>query len=138
MKLELGIGSHRVAQTLNSEGIPSFTGGEWYSEIVLKYLKMIQAYGSFQRTTDDYSTKKRVKVPFGPCQDNYYPAVVTKDEFDRVQASLRRSTKGQASPKYRNLYSLIFKILWFKYFFYNYNFPIRRCYYFIIIYNCIS
>ncbi|MEZ8692723.1 hypothetical protein BCU88_19620 [Vibrio splendidus] len=112
MKLELGIGSHRVAQTLNSEVIPSFTGGEWYSEIVLKYLKMIQAYGAFQRTTDDYSTKKRVKVPFGPCQDNYYPAVVTKDEFDRVQASLRRSTKGQASPKYRNLYSGLTKCVY--------------------------
>jgi DNA invertase Pin-like site-specific DNA recombinase len=112
MKLGANIGSNRIAQILNSEGIPSFTGGEWYSEIVLKYLKMIQTYGAFQPTNDDYSTGKRVKVPSGPCKENYYPSVVTKDEFDRVQASLRRSTKGQASPKYRNLYSGLTKCVY--------------------------
>lgn len=112
MKLELGIGSNRIAQILNSKGVSSFTGGEWYSEIVLKYLKMVQTYGAFQPTKDEYTSGKRVKVPYGACKENYYPSVVTKDEFDRVQASLRRSTKGQASPKYRNLYSGLTKCVY--------------------------
>ncbi|MEZ9781356.1 recombinase family protein [Vibrio cyclitrophicus] len=105
LRLEQNIGADLIAQKLNAEGIPSFTGGEWYPEIVLKYLKMIQAYGAFQPTTSDYSSGKRKKVPLGICKENYYPAVVSKEDFDQVQASLRNAGKGQATVKYRNLFS---------------------------------
>lgn len=112
MKLDLGIGADLIAQQLNADRIPSFTGGEWYPEIVLKYLKMIQAYGAFQPTTSDYSSGKRDKIPLGACKENYYPAAVSKEDFDRVQASLRNSRKGQATVKYRNLFSGLTKCVY--------------------------
>ena len=44
MKLE-GYGYHRITKYLNENNISSFSGKSWRTEVVNKYLKMIQLKG---------------------------------------------------------------------------------------------
>jgi len=109
MRIDDNLGSSLVVKTLNTEGIKNFNGRKWTSKLIENYWKMSQAIGVFQPTTDDYSTKRRRKVPLGNPIVDYYPAAISKEDFAKVQLSFARYEKGEKSATYKNLFAGMLK-----------------------------
>lgn len=109
IRIEEGIGSGLVAKRLNAEGIRNFRGRSWSSKLIEKYWKMEQCIGVFQPQTDDYSSGKRKKIPLGNPIADYYPAVVSKNEFTQVQASFGNHESGSKSNNCKNLFAGMLK-----------------------------
>lgn len=103
MKLN-GIGCHRIASTLNKEGVPYFNGKTWSTTIVTKYCKMIQLYGAFQPVKHVRTDSGTQKKPWGDVLQNYYPAVIDEQTFLRLKNSFKR-TGGRQTGAYSNLFS---------------------------------
>ncbi|TCN78614.1 DNA invertase Pin-like site-specific DNA recombinase [Vibrio crassostreae] len=103
MKLD-GLGCHRIASTLNSEGVPYFNGKTWSTEIVRKYCKMIQLYGAFQRVKHVRTDAGTKKQPWGDIEQNYYPAIIDEQTFLRLKKSFKRSG-GRQTGAFSNLFS---------------------------------
>jgi len=109
MRIHDNLGSSRVAKALNSENIKNFNGRTWSSQLIEKYWKMSQVIGVFQPTTDDYSTKRRRKMPLGNPIVDYYPAAISKEDFTTVQLSFSQYEKGSKSATYKNLFAGMLK-----------------------------
>lgn len=103
MKLN-GIGCHRIASTLNNEGVPYFNGKTWSTTIVTKYCKMIQLYGAFQPVKHVRTDSGTQKKPWGDVLQNYYPAIIDEQTFLRLKNSFKRSG-GRQTGAYSNLFS---------------------------------
>ena len=95
-----GIGTARIAQRLNADGIESWgplrkkTGKRpsWHNAQVIKLARSRSVLGEFQpmKSAEDGS-----KIAAGPVIENYYPAVIDAITFQRAQAALNsRSFKG--------------------------------------------
>jgi len=107
---EEGLGQHAIAQRLNAEGVPTFGGlgkqrkaDAWHRSYVKKLLTNSAVVGTFmpqQRRTDAQGSRKR--VPLDPVE-NYFPAIVERDLFERVASRLRafgpRGRNAAAEPK---------------------------------------
>ncbi|MDF4336201.1 recombinase family protein [Vibrio parahaemolyticus] len=103
MKLS-GIGCHRIATTLNEEGVPYFNGKTWSVRIVMKYCKMVQLYGAFQRVRHVRTENGTKKIPAGELEQGYYPAVIDEPTFLRLKNSFKRSG-GRQTGAFSNLFS---------------------------------
>lgn len=113
------VGAQRICVELNNKGIPSFTtiekGGEtvprpWSKGMVEKYLKMRQVTGEFQpKTTSHDASGKREDIPLGDPIEEYYPVIVSKDDFNRAQNSFRKLKAGRVAKNFSNLFAYITK-----------------------------
>ena len=105
-----GLGQHAIAQRLNAEGVPTFGGrgkqrkaDAWHRSYIKKLLTNSAVVGTFtphQKRTDTQGKRKR--VPLDPIED-YFPAVIDRDLFERVASSARasapRGRNATAEPK---------------------------------------
>ena len=87
-----GFGQLAIAKMLNERGTPAFSGEKnaWHSSYIQKILTSKQLYGEFQPG----ETLNGKKVFTGAPIDDYYPAVITKDEFYSLQAFRAQNAVG--------------------------------------------
>ena len=107
-KLHLeGNGADKIARTCNSEHIPAWkskTG--WHKSYIQKVLHNRAVLGEFQPHILD----KRKRFAYGEPVLKYYPTIISKEIFDRVQekAKLNKS-KGGRTGSIKNLFGHVAK-----------------------------
>lgn len=78
-----GKGSLQIARRLNREGVPTFAPSKgWYESYVSKVLTNRAVLGEFQ--PHRYVGGKR--VPYGEPIADYFPVIVSREQFERIQA----------------------------------------------------
>ena len=104
-EFEQGKGQAAIARELNCEGIPA-PKGRWSRGPVIDILTSRRCLGEYQPTSVDGATHERTND--GPPIPNYYPGVITADQFLRVQEILKgnASTAGRksGSAEWRNIF----------------------------------
>ncbi|CAE6801534.1 recombinase family protein [Paraburkholderia domus] len=92
-----GMGQAAIAKMLNERGAPSFSGNDagWYPSYIQKILTSKQLYGEFQPG----ETQNGRKLVAGEPIDNYYPPLLTKDEFYSLQAFRSQNYVGGGRAK---------------------------------------
>ena len=102
MSLE-GTGQHKIAETLNRQGVPTFGRSElWHRSYISKILKNPAVVGVFVPHTLEVVDNKKQRKPEEPIE-GYYPAIVDRDTF-RIVSGLRR---GGAAPRGRHAGSTV-------------------------------
>ncbi len=93
-----GAGSTTIARTLDAEGVrPISRGDRWDESYIHKLLKSRQVLGEYQpRMLADGRL-----VPVGEVVENYYPQVITTEEWvaTRQAVASRRGRRGWSSPR---------------------------------------
>jgi DNA invertase Pin-like site-specific DNA recombinase len=102
-KADAGWGQHRIAHSPNEQGVEPWGAGKrrashWHRSYVRKILTNSAVVGTFtpHRALKD-DTGKRVRRPQEPIE-NYWPAVVDRELFERVSARVGTTT----APRGRN------------------------------------
>ncbi len=90
-----GTGRKTIARTLNEEKIPSFNGAVWHSSYIAKLQSNPATIGTFVPHTEEHQDGKTIRTP-AEAIPNYFPPVITKDTFERVQ-----SLRGEARSPLR-------------------------------------
>ncbi len=99
-----GIGSYKITRRLNEKGVPRLgPGNGWQSSSVKHLLSNRAVLGEYQ--CHHYVNGKR--VPDGEPVKGYFPAIVDKFMFYRVQAGLeeRRGRGGRKGPNIANIFA---------------------------------
>jgi DNA invertase Pin-like site-specific DNA recombinase len=94
-----GMGQSTIVKILNQEGVPTLTylhkrAGSvgWHESVIQKISTSTALYGEYQPATGQ--GKKR--IPFGDPIPDYYPALITKEEFIALQqVRQERATRGR-------------------------------------------
>jgi DNA invertase Pin-like site-specific DNA recombinase len=106
-----GLGTLKIANTLNAEGIPAYYGGRWSARGISSLLKNEKVTGSAvlqKKFTESHLTKRRV-INRGEKEqyiaEDTHPAIIEKADFDRVQEIMakrasRAKAKSTANPRY--------------------------------------
>lgn len=103
-----GHGSLFISRSLNAERVPLFssfgrTGKMWAYGNISQLLRNPSVMGTYVPHRIEYKNGKKFRVPSKPIE-NYYPAVVSKSTFDRVQAIREKAAtnprRRQAFPAY--------------------------------------
>ena len=88
-----GFGQHKIAQRLNEQRIPTWGGRGnqrraecWHRSYVKKLLTNSAVVGTFTPHQKNKQTKKR--LPLEPIE-NYFPAVVDRELFERIASRTR-------------------------------------------------
>lgn len=104
-----GKGSYTIARELNQDGISSFGGGNgWHESYIGKILSNPAAYGEYQ----PHKIVDGVRTPTGDPIPDYFPALISREEFELVQKgrkSRRLSGAGRKGQNYTNLFQGIMK-----------------------------
>ncbi|PZU19389.1 MAG: recombinase family protein [Shinella sp.] len=98
-----GLGATAITSRLNADNIPAFQSKDgWYPGIVKMLLTREDVIGIFQ----PHRLENGERVPDGDPIDSYFPAVIDKDLYLRVQ-SLRRLTGngGRKGKSFGNLFT---------------------------------
>lgn len=83
-----GIGQHRIAETLNREGVKVFGSGKmWHRSYIRKVLGNPALVGTFVPHEMEYEGGKRTRKALQPVE-GYFPAVISQDEWSDVTALL--------------------------------------------------
>lgn len=92
-----GMGQAAIAKLLNERGTPSFSGNVngWHPSYIQKILTSKQLYGEFQPG----ETQNGRKIINADPIENYYPALITKDEFYSLQAFRAQNYVGGGRAK---------------------------------------
>jgi DNA invertase Pin-like site-specific DNA recombinase len=87
-----GFGQVAIASMLNKRGTPTFSGNEngWYASYINKIITAKQIFGEFQPG----ETQNGRKIINGEPIPDYYPAVISKDEFYSLQAFRAQNAVG--------------------------------------------
>ncbi|MGV1870995.1 recombinase family protein [Agrobacterium rosae] len=81
-----GVGQHQIADTFNTEGIPSFGRSEyWHRSYIKKLLENPAVIGMFTPHTIDRSGVKKRRIPQSPVE-RYFPSIIAESVFQDVQA----------------------------------------------------
>jgi DNA invertase Pin-like site-specific DNA recombinase len=86
-----GWGGQRIANLLNAEGIPTYSGGKWSANGINQLLHNEKVTGSAllqKRFTESHLTKKRVRNRGEKEQyfsEGTHPAIIPSDVFEKVQ-----------------------------------------------------
>lgn len=95
-----GEGQHALAESLNQDRVAPFGASRyWHRSYVHKILTSPSAYGTLVPHITELREGKHVRVPQDPIP-GYYPAAVSKEDFDRVQiikGSRRTKVRGEQS-----------------------------------------
>ncbi|WP_018293722.1 recombinase family protein [Mariprofundus ferrooxydans] len=105
-----GKGKRTIASELNQRGVDTWEVGKrkgkfWQSSYVAKILENRAVFGEFQ------PCKKSDRKPVGVAIPDYYPAVVTFEEFAQAQAAIksRRVCGGRKGKGFSNLFTGVCK-----------------------------
>jgi DNA invertase Pin-like site-specific DNA recombinase len=91
-----GKGTYAIAEGLNRDNVPVFGRGQyWHRSFVVKILHSPAVVGTLVPHTLDYADGRRVRNAQEPVPQ-YYPAAVSEDAFQRVQA-MRMGGKAKAA-----------------------------------------
>ncbi|EJZ22154.1 recombinase family protein [Rhizobium sp. Pop5] len=90
-----GRGSYQIARKLNLDSVPTFAPSQgWHESYVSKLLTSRAVLGEFQ--PHRYIEGKR--TPAGDPITDYFPAVISRDQFERIQAG-RAVRKNRGSGR---------------------------------------
>src|SRR5579871_4673615 len=88
-----GTGQHSIALNLNREKVPTFGDADvWQRSYVKKILENPAVVGTLIPHRLTYVNGKKSREPLAPVE-GYYPPVIARDQFDRVQ-SMRVGSKA--------------------------------------------
>jgi DNA invertase Pin-like site-specific DNA recombinase len=93
-----GKGQNLISITLNREGVPTFgdstrtPGRHWHRSYIVKLLRNPAVVGTFVPHVVEHDGGRKRRVPQAPIK-GYFPAIVERDVFERVQA-LAMDTKS--------------------------------------------
>lgn len=92
-----GMGQAQIAKRLNEQSVPSFSdhGNGWHNSYVQKILTNSALYGQFQPGVFE----KGKVIPHGDAIENYYPALISKDEFFLLQSFRSERATGGAKAR---------------------------------------
>ena len=92
-----GMGQAQIAKHLNARSIPQFSnsGNGWHNSYIQKILTSTALFGEFQPGI--YENKKT--IPHGDPVPDYYPALITKEEFFLLQSLRSERAIGGAKAK---------------------------------------
>jgi DNA invertase Pin-like site-specific DNA recombinase len=91
-----GLGVYRITERLNRDGVPTIgNGGRWVKAYVYRILTSPAAKGDYQPQRQE----GRKAVPDGAPIPNYYPAVVTEEEWDTARAAVERRGGGRGAGR---------------------------------------
>ncbi|EKT3983751.1 recombinase family protein [Klebsiella aerogenes] len=90
-----GLGTNKIAKALNDEGFQPLRAAGWNHTTVMKTIKSVALYGAYQTTE---TTKDRKVINLDIVED-YYPALLTKDEFMLMQSDQRQNKPGFKSEQ---------------------------------------
>ncbi|MGE0627901.1 MAG: recombinase family protein [Hyphomicrobiaceae bacterium] len=98
-----GKGQHTIVRLLNKEGVPTFGRGSlWQRSYVCKILSNSAVVGEYRPHVVEYASGKRVRRPLDAVE-GYYPAIVSRETFNRVQAMRDGRTTPRTRAELRNL-----------------------------------
>ncbi len=105
-----GQGSGMITRRLNEKGVAPFgRSNGWIASYVVKILKTSAVLGEFQ----PHQKVNGKRTPAGPIIENYFPKIIPKDVFYKVQAGRASRDKGAGSgrigKKHNNLFTHIAK-----------------------------
>jgi len=88
-----GVGQHKIAETLNLEGVPCFGSAKhWHRSYIKKLLGNSAVIGRLVPHEIGYEEGKRLRHALEPI-DLYYPAIVPEELYEAIQA---QRTAGRA------------------------------------------
>ena len=91
-----GIGKATIARTFNQEGIPAWGSGRgWHASYIQKIVRNPAVIGEFQPHTNP---KAGVRRPAGEPIADYFPAVVSVEEYERANSPRHARVLAQQSP----------------------------------------
>lgn len=90
-----GLGTNKIAKTLNDEGHQPLRSSGWNHTTVGKTLKSVALYGAYQTS----ETTKDRKVILLDIVEGYYPAVISKEEFMLLQSDAKQNKPGYKSEQ---------------------------------------
>lgn len=88
-----GLGTNKIAKTLNDEGHKPLRSAGWNHTTVGKTINSVALYGAYQTS----ETTKDRKVILLDIVENYYPAVISKEEFMLLQSDQKQNKPGYKS-----------------------------------------
>lgn len=88
-----GLGTNKIARTLNDEGHKPLRSAGWNHTTVGKTINSVALYGAYQTS----ETTKDRKVILLDIIENYYPTVISKDEFILLQSDQKQNKPGYKS-----------------------------------------
>lgn len=88
-----GFGTNKIAKILNEEGHKPLRSTGWNHTTIGKTLNSVALYGAYQTS----ETTKERKVILLDIVDNYYPAVISKEEFMLLQSDQKQNKSGYKS-----------------------------------------
>lgn len=88
-----GLGTNKIAKTLNNEGYKPLRSAGWNHTTVGKTINSVALYGAYQTS----ETTKDRKVILLDIVENYYPAVISKAEFMLLQSDQKQNKPGYKS-----------------------------------------
>ncbi|MCJ8555483.1 recombinase family protein [Klebsiella quasipneumoniae] len=98
-----GLGTNKIAKALNNEGHKPLRSAGWNHTTVGKTINSVALYGAYQTS----ETTKDRKVILLDIVENYYPAVITKEEFMLLQSDQKQNKPGYKSE--HNAFTRILK-----------------------------
>ncbi|WP_318482921.1 recombinase family protein [Photobacterium leiognathi] len=95
MKLD-GMGADSIVRALRKEGIKT-SSGRWFNVgTVRKYLKNERVMGWLRKSSTVYTDDGRTeRQPTNQVIKDYYPAIISEEEFNAVQMSFKKMTSGK-------------------------------------------
>ncbi|KJG72134.1 resolvase [Raoultella planticola] len=88
-----GLGTNKIAKTLNNEGHKPLRSAGWNHTTVGKTINSVALYGAYQTS----ETTKDRKVILLDIVEDYYPAVISKEEFMLLQSDQKQNKPGYKS-----------------------------------------
>lgn len=80
-----GVGQHKIAATLNEEGVPTWGRGQfWHRSYIAKVLANPAVLGTFLPHVTEFDGAKKSRRALEPVQD-YFPAIVDNGVFREAQ-----------------------------------------------------
>lgn len=98
-----GLGTNKIAKVLNDEGHRPLRSAGWNHTTVAKTINSVALYGAYQ-TTETTIDRKVILLDI---IEDYYPAIISKEEFMLLQSDQKHSKPGYKSE--HNAFSGILK-----------------------------
>lgn len=108
-EIEAGLGTSAIAVMFNKEGVETPRGktGAWHHSAVLEIAKNQATIGVYQPKLAKGGNRASRRPADGDPIENYYPKVITPEQFFRVQAVIasrsHKRTRGNNSNDFANL-----------------------------------
>lgn len=107
-----GVGINTITKMLNNENLPTLMDHamHWHASSVLKVLNARALYGEYQPRFSNRKMSELHRKPDGEPIADYYPALITKDEYLAIQGGLhsRRQIAGFGQGRQSDTVSFLF------------------------------